>query len=149
MQNNVVVAESVGYGKTLIANRPFKKDEVVFKITGLEVSTPTIYTIPIDFGLYVDDRGVGYYLCHSCDPSCGIKNRTCIVAMRDIAQGEEITVDYAMFVPEYGSEMTEENRVCKCGTKICRGKLGSFNELSEERKQAYAGYISEYLLTKS
>jgi hypothetical protein len=146
MQNNVSVIESGKYGKTIVANRSFLKDEIVFEISGQTTNMPTIHTIPIDFGVYIDDISVGQYLCHSCDPNSGIKDKTNVVAMRNIAKGEEITIDYAMIVPEYGSEMTHENRVCKCGTKSCRGKLGSYNELSDELKEKYKGYISDYLI---
>jgi len=146
MRNKVEVKETGKYGKSLFAKQDFQKDEIVLRIEGNIVTTPTIYTIPIDFGKYIDDQRYGKCLCHSCEPNCGIKNRTEIVAMRDILVGEEITVDYAMFVPEYGNEITEEELVCHCGSKNCRGRLGAYNRLPDDIKKKYKGYISEYLL---
>ncbi|MEY4026238.1 MAG: hypothetical protein RL438_1751, partial [Actinomycetota bacterium] len=41
-------------------------------------------------------REPGDSINHSCEPNCGMRNATTIVAMRDIAVGEELTFDYAM-----------------------------------------------------
>ncbi len=147
MSENIQIKETETKGKIIFANRDFEKDEVVFVVCGPIVNKPSIYTIPIDKGLFIDPLcGAGKELCHSCEPNCGIKNRTQVVAMREINEGEEINIDYAMIVPHYSSEMTEENRVCRCGCSNCRGKLGAFCELSEELKEKYKGYISEFLL---
>jgi hypothetical protein len=147
MENpSISISETKARGKSLFAMRDFKKNEVVFTICGPVVKKQTIYTIPIASDLFVDDEGMGKYLCHSCDPNCGIRNRTQVSAMRDIVKGEEITIDYAMIVYDYKDEMTSENRICKCGSLICRGKLGSYKELPDGLRQKYEGYISEFLL---
>jgi len=119
---NILIKNTGKYGKSLFAARDFNKDENVFTICGPIIKKATIYTIPIDYGLYMDDQGFGKYLCHSCEPNCGIRNRTEVVAMHKIKKGEEITIDYAMIVPNYGDEMISENRICKCGKNSCRGK---------------------------
>lgn len=47
---------------------------------------------------------------HSCDPNMGKG----LVALRDIAAGEELTIDYARF-------STKDWRMeCRCGSKNCR-----------------------------
>ncbi len=133
-------------GKTIFAKRNFKKNEKVFLVCGPIVTVPSIYTVPIDYGLFIDPLHLaGKELCHSCDPSCGIKKRNIVVAIRGIKKGEEVVIDYAMIVPKYSKEMTPKNRICRCGSKICRGKLGAYNELSNELKNKYKGFISEYL----
>ena len=147
---NIEVAETERYGKSLHAKRDFKKDELVFVACGALVSTPTTYTIPIDWKLYIEPRipegNICQYLCHSCDPNLGIKDRTLFVAFRDIKKGEEVTVDYAMFGYDYGDEIAESGRACKCGSPECRGRLGCYKELPEPIRQKYNGYISDYLL---
>lgn len=35
----------------------------------------------------------GYYVNHSCAPNCGLRGPLALVAMRDIAKGEELTFD--------------------------------------------------------
>jgi len=145
-ETNVVVRDTSVYGMSLYCTRPFKKDELVFTVFGPIVTVPTIYTVPIAHGLYIDPAEFTKYLNHCCDPTCGIKNRSQVVAMYDLQEGEQVAIDYAMIVPFYTTEMTDENRVCRCGSVRCRGKLGAYNELPDEVRQRYAGYISEYLL---
>ncbi|CAF2163665.1 unnamed protein product [Rotaria magnacalcarata] len=59
---------------------------------------------------------------HSCDPNCGFggEEEELVVAMRDIAEGEELTYHYGL--------MDSENSfwvglICRCGAKICNGEL--------------------------
>jgi len=148
-EKNVYIEETKNKGKTIFANKSFKKGEFIFLIAGSIISEGTIYTIPIGRGLFIDPVPVdnlGKYLCHSCEPNVGIKQRTMVVAFEDIEKGEEIVIDYAMIVDKYGGEMTSENIVCKCGSKNCRGELGCWSRLSGEIREKYKGFVSEYLL---
>jgi len=144
--NKIYLKETEKYGKSIFADRNFVKEETVFVICGSIVKIPTIYTVPIDFDLYIDPLAPGKFLNHSCEPSCGIKNRTEIVAMRNLEKNEEITIDYAMIVFDYDQSELKQDLTCNCGSKICRGKFGSYENLSEELRQKYAGFISDYLL---
>lgn len=150
IEDNIYTKETGVYGKSLFAKRDFKKDELVFVAFGPLVDEATIYTIPISNDLKIDPTepsgNLCQFICHSCDPNLGIKNRTLFVAMRDIKKDEEIRIDYAMLGYEYGNEITDEERVCKCGSDICRGKLGCYKELPENIKEKYKGYISDYLV---
>ena len=150
IEDNISVRNTNTYGKTLVAKKPFKKGDLVFVTYGPIVKEPTIYTIPISRELFIDptkpEGNLCQFICHSCDPNLGIKDRNCFAAFKDIKVGEDIAIDYAMIVPQYKSEMTEENRKCKCGSRICRGKLGCFDELTRELKEKYKGYVSDYLL---
>jgi hypothetical protein len=151
VENNVYDKDTDAYGRSIFAKRNFKKDEIVFVAFGALTDTATNYTIPIDWNLFIEPRipegNICQYICHSCEPNLGIRGRTLFVAMKDIAMGEEVTIDYAMIGYEYGSELSEEERVCKCGTSSCRGRLGCYKELPQDIRAKYAGYISDYLLT--
>lgn len=150
MSNNLVyVGNTKNKGKSLFANKSFKKGEFIFLIAGPIVNKGTIYTIPISKNLFIDPVPLdhfGKYLCHSCNPNTGIKQRTMVVAFKDIKKNEEITIDYAMIVDKYGEEMTSESIICKCESKHCRGKLGAYSELPNELKKRYRGFISDYLV---
>lgn len=151
MNESVQIKDTGVYGKSIFARKNFKHNEVVFEISGNKTTVPTIYTIPIDYGVYIDDQQWGQYLCHSCEPNCGIHNKTQIVAMQEIDVGDEITIDYAMIVPEYEIDSTigqssEQDLVCKCGKATCRGRLGSYSKLSKDLRERYKGYVSAYLL---
>lgn len=148
--SGVYIKVTKNKGKSLFANRPFKKDELVFVIAGPIVNKGTIYTIPITKKLFIDPVPVsnpGMYLCHSCEPNAGIKQRTVVTAFKDIKKDEEITIDYAMIVDKYGDEMIPENIKCLCGSRKCRGELGSWLTLPDYLKEKYRGYVSEYLLS--
>ncbi len=146
ISSNIFIAKTFTHGKSYFAACNLRKNNLVFIVAGPIVRVPTIYTIPISYNLFIDPTEYGgKYLCHSCEPNCGIKRRTEIITMRDIRQGEEITIDYAMIVYRYGKEITAENRICNCGSPLCRGKLGAYEELLPELRKKYHGFISEYL----
>jgi SET domain-containing protein len=79
---------------------------------------------------------------HSCDPNCGIHDRFKIVAMRDIAPGEEVTWDYGM------TENYIWRMKCTCGSPLCRKTIGSYKTMPRAIRKKYKGYISEWLLGK-
>ena len=58
------------------------------------------------------------FVRHSCEPNCGMHGNTVVVALRDIAVGEQVAFDHAM---ANGSDFDEFE--CQCGTASCRGKV--------------------------
>jgi len=123
-------------------------EELPMLVCGTITKIPSIYTIPIGFDLFIDPMDPGKYLNHSCEPSCGIKNRTQIVAMSDLKKDEEITIDYAMFVPtkQGHPRVGIDAPICRCGAKNRREQFGNYEELSDELREKYKGYISDYLI---
>lgn len=70
----------------------------------------------------IDARGMrtGFrFINHSCEPNTFMrrtKDRAEFYALRDIAKGEELTVDYG--------ESHHEGRLrCRCGSPACRGRI--------------------------
>ncbi len=149
-EQNIEAKERAPYGKSLFATRNFKKDEIVFVAFGAVITSPTNYTIPVDWKIFIEpsipEWNICQYICHSCEPNLGIKQRSLFVAMRDLKKGEEVTIDYAMIGYDYGDELPQERRMCECGKPSCRGKLGCYKELPEELKKKYEGYVSDYLI---
>lgn len=62
------------------------------------------------------------YVNHCCDPNAGFHGQIFLVAMRDIAQGEEITFDYAMCLGD-GPHIAPYSLECHCGSAQCRGRI--------------------------
>lgn len=58
------------------------------------------------------------FINHSCEPNVGFAGNVVLVAMRDIAAGEELTTDYALF-DDYDGAMD-----CTSGTLSCRRTIG-------------------------
>lgn len=151
IDKNVYVGRAIGRGQTLFARRTFKKGGFIFLIAGPVVTEGTRHTIPIGRGLWIDPVPVSNwakYLNHSCEPNAGIKQRTMVVAFRDIKKNEEIIIDYAMIVYRYGNEMTKKDLVCRCGSVYCREKLGAWSALPPALKRSYRGFVSAAVLER-
>ena len=154
-QENISVKKTPHKGLSLFANKAFKRGNAIFLIGGPIVTKweRTKYTVPISFDLAIDPvavDNVAKYLCHSCEPTAGIHQRTVVVALRDISVGEEVAIDYAMIVDQYdeyiGKIITREDIICRCEAPTCRGEFGSYNKLTPELKEKYQGFISDYLI---
>jgi SET domain-containing protein len=82
----------------------------------------------------------GDMINHSCAPNCGLVGGTLVVAMRDIAVGEELVFDYAMCDTDDYDEFK-----CACGAKNCRGVITGKDWLLPELQDRYRGWFSSYL----
>ena len=64
------------------------------------------------------------------------------VAIRDIAAGEELTIDYAMTDDEpYEME-------CQCGSETCRKLITGTDWQKPELQKKYDGYFSWFILRR-
>ena len=61
--------------------------------------------------------GVGERINHSCNPSVGFAGAIALIALRDIAAGEEITLEYATCVASNDDAFVMQ---CSCGAPSCR-----------------------------
>lgn len=82
----------------------------------------------------------GDMISHSCAPNCGMAGGVLVVAMRDIAAGESVSFDDAMWM---GS--SEHEFECTCGTSTCRRKVTGRDWMLPELQVAYRGHFSPYL----
>jgi SET domain-containing protein len=93
------------------------KDEADIKYENL----PMTYLFGIGDGTTViDGHGTAMFLNHSCDPNCETEEedgRVWIMAIRDIAAGEELVYDYHLYDGE------EDDARCHCGAPNCRGTM--------------------------
>ncbi|MCB1095564.1 MAG: SET domain-containing protein-lysine N-methyltransferase [Verrucomicrobiae bacterium] len=72
------------------------------------------------------------YINHSCDPNCWvdvIDGRIWVIALRDIAQGEELTFDYGFDVEHW------KEHPCRCGSVSCVGYIVSQEQWPQLRKK--------------
>jgi len=100
-------------------------------------------SIQVDDELYLvadETPEAGDMLNHSCEPNCGLLGQTLVVAMRDIAPGEELTFDYAMCDASDYDEFR-----CRCGQPTCRGIVTGSDWRSPDLQEKYAGWFSPYL----
>ena len=141
----VVVLEG-RLGKQAVAARAFQRGEVVTEGFGPTTTERSMHTIQIDAGLHLVPPSPMKFFNHSCEPNCGILIRCGIDnleihALRDLAAGEELTLDYETFEEEFEA-LTGP---CLCRSPKCRGRLRGYGAMSDELREKYGIYIAEYL----
>jgi uncharacterized protein len=84
-------------------------------------------------GTVIDGFGTAMFINHSCNPNCesdNIGGRVFIVAIRDIAAGEELTYEYNLH------DSDEEEADCYCRAPKCRGTMFSEDEVKRRARRA-------------
>ena len=141
-------------GRGLVAVAPIASGELVAIKGGHIVTTAALRALPerlrnseiqIADGFHLAALGEAEYeavmlfLNHSCEPNVGFAGNTVVVAMRDIAPGEELTTDYALF------DDNDETMQCRCGTRSCRGTISGRDWQRPDLQRRYGTYFSSYL----
>ncbi|GAB4524319.1 MAG: hypothetical protein Fur0018_07820 [Anaerolineales bacterium] len=142
-----------GYG--VFAREPVAQGEVVIVWGGLIMSLEEMrrnvppdhwrYSVQVEEDLYlVSDHTkppeAADFINHACEPNVGIQGQIVLVAMRQIAPGEELCFDYAM---TDGSPYDEFD--CACGAASCRKHISGEDWKNPVLQARYAGYFSTYL----
>jgi hypothetical protein len=74
-------------------------------------------------------------LNHSCEPTLGWGDDATLVAVRDVAAGEELTVDYATAIDD-----PEFVMMCHCETYRCRQVIEGTDWRIPQLQLRYAGF---------
>jgi len=151
------VRDSPIHGKGLFAARAIAVGEIVAvkgghilgrqQWTALEPSLGSA-EIQIAEDLFIapatrDEReGSMLYTNHSCEPNIAIRGQIVLVAMRDIAAGEELTHDWAT-TDDLDYEMT-----CRCQRSTCRGTVTGRDWMKPELQARYRGWFCWFLERK-
>jgi uncharacterized protein len=140
-----------GLGHHTVAVEPIAAGETVAAFGGRCVDRHELDLLPlhqqarsiqIDDGLYMagaPEPEPGDFVNHSCAPNCGMRGAVLVVAMRDIAVGEELSYDFAM------ADGDDDEFDCTCGAPSCRGRITGRDWMLPELQLAYRGYFSPYL----
>lgn len=75
------------------------------------------------------------FVNHSCQPTTGLRLTPLgyrMVALVDIAPGDELTYDYSTYIGE-----TPERLACACDAVACRGMIGPFHQLPAGLRHHY------------
>jgi uncharacterized protein len=79
------------------------------------------------------------HLNHSCEPNLGIQGQIVYVALRDIAEDEELSFDYAM------NDDEPDEMQCRCRAPSCRGTITGHDWRKPEIQKKYDGYFSWFI----
>jgi hypothetical protein len=90
-----------------------------------------------------EHEGVMMRINHSCEPNVGMGGNVLLVSMREIAAGEELTIDYALFLGDPGFAME-----CRCRTASCRGVIRGTDWMRTDLRERYRGWFSWWLQQK-
>jgi uncharacterized protein len=69
------------------------------------------------------------FINHSCDPNTFIQGKRVVIALKNIAAGEEVTMDYSL--TEADPDYTVPGG-CHCGSRKCRKVVGPIQSLTKE-----------------
>jgi len=87
-----------------------------------------------DMNMVIDGFGTPMFINHSCAPNCETEDdndRIFVVALRNIAAGEELLYEYNLY------DSDEDAQDCYCGAPQCRGTMFSDSELERRAKVAH------------
>lgn len=79
---------------------------------------------------------------HSCDSNLWLADEVTIVTRRDIAPGEELTLDYALTTVEPGWTLDQP---CHCGSPRCRHTITGNDWLLPDLQARYAGHFAPFI----
>ena len=82
------------------------------------------------------------YTNHSCDPNLAIQGQIVLVAMRDVAPDEELTIDWAT------TDDGDHEMRCRCGSAHCRGTVTGKDWMKPELQEKYRGWFCWFLQRK-
>ena len=147
-----VVKEPTKGGHGIAATQPILKGEIICVWGGRVVDEKILASLTKREQMHSHQVTEGHYLVslssdepasyfnHSCNPNAGLNGQIVLVAMRDIAPGEEVTFDYAMCDGTPYDEF-----VCICRSHNCRGKVTGNDWQNPDLWKRYDGYFSPYL----
>jgi SET domain-containing protein len=139
----LIVRSSSLHGAGVYTTAPIQKGARFLEYTGprltakqsegMYADTEVTYLFGMDDGdTIIDGFGMAAFVNHTCDPNCEtdqIDNRIWVIALRDIAAGEELTYDYNLYDGDPG-----EQAHCYCGLKGCRRTMFSEEEIARQKK---------------
>lgn len=140
-----VVKPSTLHGTGVFAARDIPAGTTIFEYHGARISQEEADNMPsadpddpfhtfffsLSSGEIIDGAQGGNdarWINHSCEPNCEAQEnddgtRVYIVALQDIAAGEELLYDYGLVIDEEMSDELQQQYRCLCGAPSCRGTM--------------------------
>ncbi|MEN1925683.1 SET domain-containing protein [Luteimonas qiangzhengi] len=136
--NGVFATADIAAGERIIRYKGDLRshDEVDEEYGGLEENGHTfLFTVNDDYVIDGNhNSNVARWINHSCDPNCEAvveeddkgrshKDKVFIEAIRDIAEGEELTYNYGIVLDERHTPKLKKLWACRCGADNCTGTM--------------------------
>nr|WP_294551220.1 SET domain-containing protein-lysine N-methyltransferase [uncultured Rhodopila sp.] len=131
----------------LHATSKIEGSELILKMSGQILDRPTRYSVQIGIDRHIVSRGADpgvpgnayRYINHSCAPNARVKH-LCLIAVRTICPGEQITFDYDANEWDMASPFR-----CACGTPACRGLIRGYRHLGPAERKQIEPWLSSHL----
>ena len=112
-----------------------------------QVSHSRYNAIQIDEDLHLVERAeiaetLEGSMNHSCDSNVWMSDEVTLVARQDIAAGEEITVDYALFTAQVNWRL---DNPCHCGSPLCRHTITGNDWMRMDILERYFNHFSPFI----
>jgi len=139
----IEVRDSVIQGRGVYAGRRIRRGTWILEYTGERITHEEAdrryddesmerhhtFLFTVDEHVCIDASVGGNearFINHSCDPNCEAvlaEGEIHIVALRDIAPGEELAYDYGFPLDDDSVEEAMRRYPCRCGSPRCRGTI--------------------------
>jgi SET domain-containing protein len=147
--NNLYVGKSPIHGRGLLSRKSYRKGDLIGTIKGEKVivrgnfpnklKRKSMDWIGVGRYTWIDTTNSPFkYINHSCNPNSAVVTKLTVRALKDIAIGEEITMDYSLTEAD-----PEWSILCTCGEKNCRKKIGPIYSLSKSDFNSKKNIISD------
>jgi hypothetical protein len=149
----LVVGPSAIEGSGLFAGSDLEAGRILIRLGGRLVDTDELarliaasdadprlpyvdsVSVSAEVHLVLPPGSVAHFGNHSCDPTMWHVGPYSISARRDVASGEELTIDYGTNSAAPGFSMA-----CRCGEALCRGVVTSEDWRLPELQARYEGH---------
>lgn len=130
--DRLALCNSDSLGRCVRALVDFAAGDVLDKFTGIVSPRLTQHSLQVGPGQHISGTRFIGFLSHGCDPNCRLDmERFELVALRDIACGDLLTIDYAATEDELYTQFA-----CDCGADTCRGWITGRNDVSRAPQPA-------------
>jgi SET domain-containing protein len=152
--------KSAIHGMGVIARAPIARGERVMEFGGLAIQgdqvdtdihrVRSIWQVDDDLWLVLPRTdtapSLDENLNHSCDSNCWLADAVTLVARRDIAAGEEITLDQGTWNYTFEEGVyTVDQEHCSCGAEDCRKALKEDDWKLAVLRERYRGHFHPLL----
>lgn len=131
----IALHERDGLGLCVVAVQSFAKDDVLDSFCGEIGPDLQQHSLQVQPGMHIAETQFIGFLSHGCDPNCRLDmERFELVALRGIAEGELLTIDYAAT-----EDVLYKQFECHCAALMCRGWItGRAEKINEEGRRVLA-----------
>ncbi len=154
----LIAGKSAIHGVGVIASAPIAAGEKLMEFGGLKIGSEAAASDDYRArsvwlaaeGLYlalpVSDPtpSLDENLNHSCDSNCWLTDEVTLTARRDIAPGEEITLDQGTWNFDEDEYVWDQDH-CTCGATACRKTLTHEDWQREDVQARYRGHFHPYV----